>query len=105
MMVANQDVEVILLGVQPYSFKDKDSGRQVEGVNVFFIEKKSENSEYGVGFVPKKASLPIDTLPALKGLEFPYAAKVDIDQRFTSKGVMAKIVGFKPSRRVSLGIA
>lgn len=103
-MMANQDVEVILLGIQPYSFKDKESGRQVEGVNVFFIERKSENSDYGVGFVPKKASLPIDTFPALKGLEFPYAAKVDVESRFTNRGVMAKIVGFKPSRRVTLGL-
>ncbi|WP_420769193.1 hypothetical protein ACNR9V_20690 (plasmid) [Parageobacillus thermoglucosidasius] len=104
-MVGNQDVEVILLGVQPYSFKDKDSGRQVEGVNVYFIERKSENSDYGVGFVPRKASLPMDVLPALKGLEFPYSAKVIVEQRFTNRGVMAKIVDFKPSRRVSLGLS
>lgn len=104
-MVVNQDVEVILLGVQPYSFKDKESGRQVEGVNVYFIERKSENSDYGIGFVPRKANLPIDALPSLKSLEFPYSAKVDVESRFTSRGVIAKIVGFKPNRRVSLGMA
>lgn len=100
-----QDVEVILLGVQPYSFKDKDSGRQVEGVNVFFIEKKSENSEYAVGFVPRKASLPIDYLSSLETLEFPYSAKVDVESRFTGRGVISKVVGFKPVRRVTLGMA
>lgn len=103
-MVANQDVEVILLGIQPYAFKDKDSGRQVEGVNVFFIEKKSENSEYAVGFVPKKASLPIDVLSLLKPLEFPYTAKVAVESKFTGRGLMAKVVGFKPVRRVTLGM-
>jgi hypothetical protein len=100
-MVANIDVEVILLGVQPYSFKDRETGRLVEGVNVYFIEKQAEKSDYGVGFVPKKANLPIDTLSTLKELEFPYTAKVDVDSRFTSRGVVTKVVGFKPVRKVN----
>lgn len=99
--MVNIDVEVILLGVQPYSFKDRDTGRLVEGVNVYFIEKQAEKSDYGIGFLPRKANLPIDTLSVFKDLEFPFIAKVEVNSRFSSRGVATKIVGFKPIRKVN----
>jgi hypothetical protein len=104
LVVNNLNVEVILLGVQPYSFKDKDSDRLVEGVNVYFIERQAEKSDYGVGFVPKKANLPIQSFAFLKDLEYPYSARVITESRFTSRGVMTKIVDFKPDKKVNIAI-
>jgi hypothetical protein len=101
-MVNNLNVEVILLGIQPYSFKDKDSNRLVEGVNVYFIEKQAEKSDFGIGFVPKKANLPIEAFDYLKQLDFPYSARVITESRFTNRGVMTKIVDFKPDKKVTL---
>jgi hypothetical protein len=104
-MVNNLEVEVILLGVQPYSFKDKDSDRLVEGLNVFFIERKAEKSDFGIGFLPKKASLPKESYDFFKDLEFPYTAKVIADSRFTSRGVVTKVVNFKPVKKAVLSIS
>lgn len=100
-MVANIDVEVILLGVQPYSFRDRDTGRLVEGVNVYFVEKQAVEGDYGVGYLPRKASLPIDTFSTFKDLDFPLTARVEVDSRFTSRGVVTRVVGFKPGRKIN----
>jgi hypothetical protein len=103
-MVNNLNVEVILLGVQPYSFKDKETDRLVEGVNVYFIERQAEKSDFGVGFIPKKANLPIQAFAYLKELDFPYSARVITESRFTSRGVITKIIDFKPDKKVNLPV-
>jgi hypothetical protein len=102
-MTKDLNVEVILLGVQPYSFRDRETDRLVEGLNVFFIEKSPETGQYGYGFLPKKANLPIEALEFFSNLEFPYNASVVTDSRFTSRGVVTKIIDFKPNAKVKIG--
>lgn len=93
-------VKVTLLGVQSYSFQDKESGRQVEGTNCFFIEQAPANADNKAGFVPNKATLPVIAFDQLKHLSFPSDCEAVVSTEFTNKGVRSKITDFKPIKTV-----
>lgn len=86
-------MKVVLQGAQSYSFKDNDSGRQVEGVNVFFLQK-SDNPD-AVGLIPTKVTLPIHTWNRVKELKFPSTVELVMEQIFTQKGIKTKVSDFK----------
>lgn len=98
-----ENVEVTILGVSAYSFNDKETGRLVEGCNVWFIEKDPENNENAKGFVPRKATLPIDTFDKLKSLTFPHVAKAELTTKFSTRGAVTKITGFTGVRAIKIG--
>ena len=90
------NVQVTLLGVQSYSFQDKESGRQVEGTNCFFIEQAPANTDNKAGFVPNKATLPVEAFNDLKKLSFPCDCEAVVSTEFSNKGVRSKVTNFKP---------
>lgn len=83
-------MQVKIEGAQPYSFKDNESGRLVEGVNVFFLQK-SQNAD-AVGMIPTKVTLPYSTWDKVKQLNFPSHCSLEMEQFFTQKGVKTKVV-------------
>lgn len=89
------NVKVTLLGISSYSFQDKESGRQVEGTNCWFIEQTPANEDSKAGFVPNKATLPVEAFHQLKHFTFPSECNAVLKTEFTSKGVRTKIVDFK----------
>lgn len=93
---------VTVLGVQPYKFNDDKTGREVSGCSVYFIEQNAQNDEYGVGFVPKKASLPHEAFQYLKTFQFPQDCEPVMETFFTSRGAKIKITDFKPLKTADL---
>jgi hypothetical protein len=89
-----------VVGARKYSFKDKDSQRLVEGVNVFFLEKA--NSADDVGQIPNKISVPYHEWDNIRMLPFPVACEAVLEQVFSSKGIKTKVVsltGIFPDRK------
>lgn len=92
----NKDVVVNILGVQPYSFTDEKTGREIKGCSVYFHEEKEQNNEFGVGFIPRKASLPLEMYANISKFNFPCKANPVMETQFTSRGAKTKITDFKP---------
>lgn len=97
-----EKVQVTLLGVQPYKFNDKETGREVAGCNAYFLEQSEQNDEFGKGFIPKKASLPYEAFGVMKHYEFPTVADAILSTSFTAKGVRTKITDFKPIKKANI---
>lgn len=96
------NLKVTVLGVQPYKFNDDKTGREVSGCSVYFIEQKPQNDDFGVGYLPKKASLPYEAYGFLKTFQFPQEAEPVMETSFTSKGARIKITDFKPLKKADL---
>ena len=77
-------------GASRYSFNDRDTGRLVEGVNVFFMQTASTADQ--VGKIPQKVSLPISAWDKVKAIPFPIDCEAVIEQQFTSRGIKSKVV-------------
>lgn len=96
-----EKVQVILLGVQPYNFKN-DNNEEVKGCNAYFIETTMQNDEYGNGFLPKKATLLHEKYSDLKELDFPIVANAVLQTTFTSKGVRTKVSDFEKIKKATI---
>jgi hypothetical protein len=81
-----------VVGAKAYSFNDKESGRLVEGINVWFTTK-GDASKNEFGEIPQKLNLPITALNEVASLPFPVACEARIEQEFTSRGIKTKVVG------------
>lgn len=101
-MNGNQEIEVLLLGIEPYFFTDK-TGRNVELVGVYFVEPKPEDNEYAKGYIPKKVNVSIENLSILRDLEYPYVASAKVEARLTKRGIVSKVIGFEPIRKIDFG--
>ena len=83
-----------VVGATRYSFQDKESKRQVEGVNVWFMQ--NADGENQVGKIPQKISLPIDSWVKVSVLPFPCACEAVVEQSFSSKGIKSKVTALEP---------
>lgn len=86
-------LKVNVIGAKRYSFNDRESGRLVEGVNVFYTRPADGSDE--IGEVTQKVTLPIDTFPKIKSFKFPANCEVVLEQKLSSKGVVSKPVDLK----------
>lgn len=86
-----ENLKINVLGYVPYSFKDKETGNLVSGLSVWFTEEKAQNDDYGVGFIPRKITMPYEYKNILQGISFPYSAEPKFSTRFTSKGPKTEI--------------
>lgn len=84
-----------IVGAQAYSFTDSQSGRLVEGLNVFHLVKGDVNNS-SVGLIPSKISLPLDLWSKLQTWTYPVNCEVKTDQVFTKKGIVTKVVDLVP---------
>lgn len=86
------DITLHVVGARRYSFNDRETGRLVEGVNVFYLseDKTDENS---CGQVPAKVTLPYHFFDKIKTFEFPATCKAQLQQTLTAKGVKTNVVG------------
>lgn len=50
--------EIIVLFARPYQFMDKENGRELKGVTMYYVNKDATNNEKdGFGLMPVKVSL------------------------------------------------
>lgn len=89
------NVNVVLLGATNYSFKDENTGKLIEGTNVWFQEEKEDSTENACGFIPKKARLDYSAFTHMKSIHYPVKAKPVLETRYTSRGVSTKITHFE----------
>lgn len=87
--------QVIILGYSTYSFEDEKTKRLIEGTTVHIISTTHQNDEYGVGYLPKRVTMPKDFSEYLEGLSFPHVAEPVMVHQFTSKGPKAIVKSFQ----------
>lgn len=87
----NNTIELYVVGAKAYSFNDRETGRLVEGVNIFYLnEDKTDNQS--VGQVPAKVTLPFHFFDKVSTFKFPSLCKATLEQQLTAKGVKTKVV-------------
>lgn len=87
------DFNILVEGASKYSFTDRDSGRLVEGVNVFhMIEAENENQ---LGQIPSKITLPIESWNYLVKFNYPCTCSLVTKQILGKKGIITKVIGLK----------
>jgi hypothetical protein len=84
-----EELKLFVLGYTPYKFKDKDSEKIISGISVWFIEEKAQFDDYGVGFLPRKVTMPYAFKDKLEKLTYPFQADPVMATRFTAKGAIA----------------
>ena len=95
------NMNVIVLGVNQYSFQDKDSQRLIEGCSVHYVKLDAEESDDKRGYHPVKASLPQEQYGMFKGVGFPQECQASIEIDLGSKKNQLKIKSFKPVKKVA----
>lgn len=82
------DQDLYVLFARPYSFKDKESGQQLEGVTIYYLNNVCFNSaREGYGYQPIKATLTnMDSLKKVPGI---YHAHFDI--MASNKGLQLRL--------------
>jgi hypothetical protein len=90
----SQNLIIIVEGAYKYSFNDKQSGRLVEGITVYYMQEK--NQENSVGRIPQKISISdVGQWQNISALKFPCTAEIISEQALGSKGVYTKVVGVR----------
>lgn len=85
---------VMILGVNKYEFKD-DSGREVRGVTVHYVQLANSDSDDKVGYFPTKASFTdLSVFEAFRGQKFPIQAEASISFDLSNKRNPIKVTGF-----------
>lgn len=100
-MAAELKTRVIVLGYSRYNFVDTDTGRNVEGCKVHYVEQEGKSEENTEGHIPAVANLPyasFDTLEAVPGL---YDA--DISLKMTGRKPGLQVTGFTYVSPITFG--
>ena len=89
-------MQVIILGASKYSFEDRETGRQIEGCKVHFLNLEEMDEENVTGFIPSSANMPYKYHEAVRSLELPHLAEAGVTVSFTGKKPTVKIASFDP---------
>lgn len=91
----SEKMKLNIVGAQAYSFTDSSSGRLVEGLNVFhLVQGEPNNGTWGL--IPSKITLPHEMWQKLSKWNFPVECEVKMEQAFTKKGIVTKVVDLIP---------
>lgn len=87
------DFTIVVEGASRYNFTDRESGRVVQGVNVFhLVESEGEDAR---GKIPSKITLPIEAWDYIVRYNFPCKCSLVTKQILGKKGVITKVIGIK----------
>lgn len=93
--------KVIVLGARDYDFVDSDTGERKVGATVHFIVLDDYHS--GVGYIPRRTSVPIEVYRDMKELQYPFLAELVLENYFTSRGVVrSRVKSFSYLSSVSM---
>lgn len=86
------NITVTAVGAQIYSFNDRDTGRLVEGITVYYLEDAKHDNKCGK--LPQKISISdCSQWGEIKNYPFPCPVDVLTEQRLGGKGVYSKTIG------------
>lgn len=91
-------LKVKVKGFRAYDFEDKNSGKKVSGINVFYDVPADENESGEGGMIQQKFTLPYSYLNEIQKLksQFPLVAEIVKEDYFTSKGLASRPIGLLP---------
>ena len=93
--------DIIVLGVKKYSFANQDTGEIVEGTNVYWIPKQTENDNNLLGFNPQKTNFQsLEKFETFKTYKFPAQAKAQINFSFVGNKPKITVTDFKYDKQV-----
>jgi hypothetical protein len=86
-------LKLVIEGATKYSFNDRESGRLVEGINLYYLEPK--NTANSVGKIPQKITISdVSKWEKVNTLVFPSTVELVTEQILGSKGIINKVVNF-----------
>lgn len=88
------ELKVLILGVNRYNFTDSNSGKEVRGTTVHFVQLSEASEDDKVGFFPTKATLSYESFESFKGMKFPLQGVANWTLDMTNKKNPVKILGF-----------
>lgn len=97
-----EKLKVIVTGVNKYDFKDRDTGKQIQGCSVHFIDLNPNGSEYSAGYFPNKANVEYMMFDRLSKLELPYLCEAELSLNLSNKSRPWKIVSFDPVEKLEV---
>lgn len=82
--------KVLVLGVRPFDFKDRETGRQVQGMTVHYIGGESSKGDQGLGWEPQKITVPMAFFESVVQVPGFYTLAMDLqrgrDGRMNARG-------------------
>lgn len=88
-----QNMKVVVLGANRYSFDDKKTGRTVEGCKVHYISLDNSTGDNEIGSIPMSQSMEYSFFNKIGQVPGIYEAVTALDMRGKKLGI--KIVDFK----------
>lgn len=79
--------KILLLNVNPYDFKDENTGRNVKGVSMNICQLDSANS---YGCQPAKLTCDISLLPIFQSVHLPAFCTMEFEYDFNRKKAIPK---------------
>lgn len=93
------DLKLNVVGARRYSFNDRETGRLVQGVNVYYLGSP-ENGEDTCGVIPAKVTLPYETFNKISSFPFPSICIAKTAQVLTAKGVKTNVVDLEFGEKI-----
>jgi hypothetical protein len=91
-----EKIKVIVTAVSRYNFTDQDTGRQVQGCAVHYLDTQKNQSEHTMGYMPGKANVDYLAYDRLSRMEFPQICEAELVFNLASKNKTWKIKDFNP---------
>lgn len=88
-----QNMKVVVLGANRYSFDDEKTGRTVEGCKVHYISLDNSTGDNEIGSIPMSQSMEYSFFNKIGQVPGIYEAVTALDMRGKKLGI--KIVDFK----------
>lgn len=89
-------IKVIVTAISRYNFTDQDTGRQVQGCAVHYLDTQTNESQDTTGYFPGKANVDYLAYERLSRMEFPQICEAELVFNLASKNKTWKIKDFNP---------
>lgn len=97
------DIKVIVLGANRYSFEDQKTGKQVEGCKVHYVPVSGEESDHTIGSIPQSVNMPYAYFNKLNQVPGVYDAELKMGMR--GRNMTLTVAEFKFVSVLDFGVA
>lgn len=90
------NLRCIVTGLKRYSFTDKDTGKQIEGTKVHFLQMVAADDTDQYGFVPAVTTMAYDYFDKFKKHDLPQICDAILTVQLTGNRPQVKVSTFIP---------